>query len=385
MPFNLYPFSHSPCDCYFKPSARDFVVEEIPLYEPSGSGEHCLVYVRKKALSTFELLNLLSRTLGCKVRDIGYAGLKDKAATTYQYLSIHRSLLPRLESAFEALVEKQVKILHITPHHNKLKIGHLKGNRFFVRLKKCTPLCASKIHSILAALGQSGFPNYFGGQRFGKDGDNFTSGKALAHKQVQMKNKKMSNFLISSYQSYLFNEWLNARVELSQIVHNFSPNDALKALRYSSNPALQALGQEWKIQVLKALQAQKQPFVILKGDVMCHYPFGKTFICDEPNIEAMRFMQKDVAPMGALCGQKLISAQTDALLCESPFIDKQIKTSGTRRYAWVWAEDIEGEYINQKAHFELHFSLPKGSYATTFLESVLHRPLDSMSEEYDEE
>ena len=186
MPFNLYPFSHSPCDCYFKPSVRDFVVEEIPLYEPSGSGEHCLVYVRKKALSTFELLNLLSRTLGCKVRDIGYAGLKDKAATTYQYLSIHRSLLPRLESAFEALAEKQVKILHITPHHNKLKIGHLKGNRFFVRLKKCTPLCASKIHSILAALGQSGFPNYFGGQRFGKDGDNFTSGKALAHKQVQM-------------------------------------------------------------------------------------------------------------------------------------------------------------------------------------------------------
>ena len=118
---------------------------------------------------------------------------------------------------------------------------------------------------------------------------------------------------------------------------------------------------------------------------MCHYPCGKTFICDEPNIEAMRFMQKDVAPMGALCGQKLIYAQTDALLCESPFIDKQIKTSGTRRYAWVWAEDIEGEYINQKAHFELHFSLPKGSYATTFLESVLHRPLDSMSEEYDEE
>ncbi|MCH5312783.1 MAG: tRNA pseudouridine(13) synthase TruD [Helicobacter sp.] len=376
----IYPFSHSPCDCYFSASTRDFVVKEIPLYEPSGSGEHCFIYVRKKALSTFELLNLLSQVLGCKARDIGYAGLKDKAATTYQMLSIHCSLLPKLELAQSFLEEKQVKILHITPHHNKLKIGHLKGNRFFMRLKKCTPLCAHKLQSILAFLAQSGFPNYFGNQRFGKDNTNFESGRALAHHQMQMRNKKISHFLISSYQSHLFNEWLKMRIELSQILHHFSPTQALKALHTSSNTALKALGEVCDMHILKSLQAQKQHFVLLQGDVMCHYPFGKAFICDELSNEVARFIQRDIAPMGALSGTKLTHAQHMATLCETPYIDSCIKANGARRYAWVWAEDIESEYIAQKAHFELQFSLPKGSYATIFLEALLGRPLESSSQ-----
>ena len=371
----LYPFSHSPIECHFNSSPRDFVVKEIPLYEPSGSGEHCLVYVRKKGLSTFELLNLLSQVLGCKVRDIGYAGLKDKSAMTYQYISIHRSLRPKLESAAVFLEQKQVKILNIAYHHNKLKVGHLKGNHFFMRLKKCLSLSATKIESVLASLSQSGFPNYFGDQRFGKDGNNFQSGRALAHKKEHIKNKKMSNFLISSYQSHLFNEWLNARINLSQILHHFSVSEAQKALQDSKIPTFRALAQECSAQVLGDLQNQKQHFILLNGDIMCHYPFGKAFICEEPSSESTRFIQRDIAPTGALCGTKLTYAQGLSALCENLYIDTQIKASGSRRYAWVWAEDIQSEYIAQKAHFELCFSLPKGSYATIFLESLLNRPL----------
>lgn len=369
----IYPFTHSTIQCHFNPSARDFVVKEIPLYEPSGEGEHLILYVRKRGLSTFELLAKLSQMLGCKVRDIGYAGLKDKAASTYQYLSIHRSLKPALDSILPHLASEQIKILSITPHHNKLKIGHLKGNRFFMRLKKLKPTDVVRLESALKVLQTWGFPNYFGNQRFGNDGDNFQSGKAINAQQLKLKNKKMSAFLISSYQSYLFNQWLYARVYLSQIVHNFSANDVLDALNQSHIQALQTLKAHYSRPLIQSLQLQKQPFLLLLGDVMCHYPFGKTFICDDENIESTRFINREVSPTGALFGTKLMPAQKLALCIESSLQDS-IRAIGSRRYAWVWAEDIEGKYIAPKAQYELCFSLPKGSYATIFLECLLNLP-----------
>lgn len=367
----IYPFSHSPIDCYFNPSPRDFVIEEIPLYAPSGEGEHCLIYIRKKGLSTFELLSLLASILGCKAYEIGYAGLKDKAATTYQYISIHRSLLPKLENAASILQERQVKILNIAKHHNKLRIGHLKGNRFFVRLKKCTPLHAQKLHCTLSVLTQSGFPNYFGKQRFGRDGRNFEEGKTLAKMANESRNKKLDQFLISAYQSYLFNMWLACRVQLSQMVHFLPPNEALKALKNAELEALKALSSHCDTKIVQALQAQKQHFVLLEGDVMGHYPFGKLFINDDTKSACERFMQRDIAPMGALSGKKLTPSSALSLVCEKPYLDVLARSVGSRRYAWVWAEDIEGEYIAQKAHFELRFSLPKGAYGTIFLEALL--------------
>lgn len=365
----FYPFTHSPVQCLFNPSSRDFVVKEIPLYEPSGNGEHLLIYVRKKGLSTFEMLELFSQILGIKVRDIGYAGLKDKAATTYQYISIPRSLESRLHLTLPILQEHNIKILSLHAHNNKLKIGHLKGNEFFMRLKKLLPHNATKLESTLKTIAQSGFPNYFGEQRFGKNGDNFTSGKAISQNSLKIKNKKMSNFLISSYQSHLFNTWLKTRLQLSKILHSFSPQEALQALLHKDFQALHS--PHYTLNLIKTLQKQKQHFVLLPGDVMCHYPYGKNFVCEDELLESQRFILKNTAPTGALCGLKLTQAQHLAKEIESHFLDSTIKANGTRRYAWVWAEQIEGKYIAEKAQYELQFYLPKGSYATIFLESVL--------------
>lgn len=372
-PKRLYPFTHSPIQCYFKPSARDFAIREVPLYEASGSGEHLLLYVRKKGLSTFELLQILSSAIGCKVRDIGYAGLKDKASISHQFLSIHRSKLEVLESASAFLESQQVKFLSITPHNNKLKIGHLKGNHFFVRLKKVSPTSALKLQTTLENLTKSGFPNYFGFQRFGKDGDNYKSGEAIAKRKMSLKNKKIGQFLVSSYQSVLFNAWLASRVQLSQILKNFSPKEVLEALKHPSLPHLNPLAPLLSLEILKSLQNQPQPFTLLPGEVLCHFPFGKTFICEDVRIESTRFYSRDIAPMGALCGAKLLSARDLALALESQFLDSEVNANGVRRYAWVWAEDVQSRYIEQKAHFELQFFLPKGVYATTFLEALLGR------------
>lgn len=365
----LSHLTHSPIDCHFNASPRDFVVREIPLYEPSGSGEHIFACVRKRGLSTFELISTLASALSCKARDIGYAGLKDKAATTYQFLSFHRSLEGNLTRALPFLESKQIKILSLTPHHNKLKIGHLRANAFFMRLKKVSPSAASKLHAIVQILEKSGFANYFGNQRFGKEGDNFLQGANLAHTQKKRKSK-LDNFLISSYQSHLFNRWLNARIELTRILRGFTSSEVLHAL--SALPSLSPLRPHLTKHTIQALQAQGGAFPLLPGDVMCHYPHGKMYLCEDIEAESQRFIAREVAPMGALCGSKLFGAQGVAHALEEGFLDSTLQAIGSRRYAWVWASEISARYIEQKAHFELSFTLPKGSYATIFLENLLN-------------
>lgn len=364
----IYPFTHTPILCHFNSSVRDFVVKEIPLYEFSGKGEHLIIFVRKKGLSTFELLKILSRTLGCKEKDIGYAGLKDKAATTYQYISIHQSLEGKLQNALSSLESLQIKILNCTRHNNKLKIGHLKGNAFFVRLKKVLPIQQIQLQSTLQTLATHGFPNFFGTQRFGKDGNNHQIGKNIHLHKEHFKNKKISSFLISSYQSYLFNQWLNTRITLTKILDAFSPKEVLESLKHSHLSPLDSL--PLTLEIIKSLQSQPSIFKILQGEMMCHYPFGKTFEAKDLETESLRFKNRLIAPTGAICGQKLTPSSNLAYKLEEPFLDS-IKASGSRRYAWVWAEDIESQYIKQKAHFELNFTLPKGSYATIFLEALL--------------
>lgn len=365
----IYPFSHSPIKCLFSPSARDFVVTEVPLYAPDmdKNAEHLMLYVRKKGLSTQEMLDILSSALGIKAREIGYAGLKDKAAMTYQYLSIHRSLQDRLDSALDLLESKQIKVLNIAPHSNKLKLGHLKGNSFFARFKKISKEEAKRLILVLESIRQSGFPNYFGAQRFGKDGNNATFGQNLAYKKAKIANKKLSNFLISSYQSALFNAWLNARIKLSQILHHFSAKEALEAL--SGIDIFSDIATT--LDSIKALQKQSHIFKLLPGDIMCHYPFGKAFVCDDIGLESSRFSAQNIAPTGALSGLKCLKAQNLAAIIETQFLDSRLKAIGERRYAWVWASEISYRYIEAQAHFELHFYLPKGCYGTTFLEALL--------------
>ena len=121
--------NHSLIDVYFKQNKDDFTVDEIPLYEFSGEGEHLILKVRKKDLSTWDMVNIISNHIGCKSRDIGYAGLKDKNAMTIQHISLHRQYEEKIDSFEHPLI----KILEKNYHNNKIRVGHLKGNRFFYK------------------------------------------------------------------------------------------------------------------------------------------------------------------------------------------------------------------------------------------------------------
>ena len=191
--FRVFFLTHSKIDFYFRQNSDDFVVKEVPLYEFSGEGEHIVFNMRKKNLTTWEALESLSSHTGIKVREFGYAGLKDKEALTYQSISVHK----KYEEKLENFSHNQIKLLEKTYHKNKIKRGHLKGNEFFIRLKKVGKVEAIKIENALKIIQEKGIPNYFGYQRFGKDMDNHLQGKLILENKLKIQNTHLKNFLMN--------------------------------------------------------------------------------------------------------------------------------------------------------------------------------------------
>jgi len=351
---NQYYLTHSPIDVYFKQSKDDFVVTEIPLYEFSGEGEHLVLQIRKKDLTTWDAIKDIAQFVGCKIRDIGYAGLKDKNAMTIQYISLHRSYEEKLQN----FTHNSIKILSKTYHKNKIKIGHLKGNKFFIRLKRVQPLDKIKLEKALEQIATYGMANYFGFQRFGIEQDNYKKGEEIINGDLKVKDRKLRQMYINAYQSYLFNQWLSKRIELSKIIENFEPSQIVDTIKLP-------------LETIKNLKKQTHPFKILKGDIFSHYPYGKIFYVEDLEEEAEKFNQRDRVPTGLLSGKKVKLAQDDAQKLEETYL-KHTNELGSRRFAWVFPTNIESNYKEEKAWFELSFELPKGSYATELIAELLH-------------
>jgi tRNA pseudouridine13 synthase len=352
---NTFYLNHSKVEAYFAKNSDNFVVVENKLYDFSGDGEHLVLKIRKKDLTTWDLIDLLARHLGVNKREFGYAGLKDKDGMTIQHISIHK----QYEKQIDSFSHDGVKILEKTYHNNKIKIGHLKGNNFFIRLKKVDEVNSKKIIQALKSIKKFGCPNYFGYQRFGIENNNYQIGKDILDGKQSVRDKKKRQFFINAYQSYLFNQWLSKRVELSKQIDNFSQKDLASFTDYDND-------------MIKYLKSQEHPFKLLLGDIMHHYPHGRIFDLEDISIDSSRFLKKDIVPTGLLSGKKMKTSSSDAFEFEKDFcvIDKLV--DGARRFAWIFPEDVEYEYKDEKSWFELSFSLPKGSYATTVLEEILH-------------
>ena len=354
----FYSLNHTSIDFHFKQSARDFVVEEIPLYEFSNEGEHLILFVRKKNLSTLELVSALAKYLGIQNKEIGYAGLKDKHAMTKQYISINK----KHEEALENFNHENIKILSKTYHNNKIRIGHLSGNRFYIKVKKVNPTSAAKIDEALKAIKANGMPNFFGYQRFGRDGDNHIDGEKIAKGEKKERNPKIKKLLISAYQSHLFNLWLSRRLEINTLVNNFKSEELVQVLNMPKTE-------------LDKLKSQKHPFKLMSGDIMEHYPYGRLFDFDGSEHDFNRFNERDISVTGLLCGKKARKSSDLSREIEKDF-DDEINADGTRRYAWVYPTEIEGRFNPIEAQYEFNFTLPKGSYATVLLEEIAKKKIN---------
>jgi tRNA pseudouridine13 synthase len=296
------------------------------------------------------MLDAISNHVGVRRRDMGYAGLKDKHAMTIQYIS----LPAKLEEKLSTFNHEKIKILETTRHNNKIRVGHLKGNHFHIRLKKVLGVQKDKLDSVLKWIKANGVPNYFGNQRFGTNGNNWEEGKKLIDGTLKMRDRKTREFLMGSYQSYLYNQWLCKRMELNLLLEKFTQEETEQVLKLPKGS-------------LKDTKTQANFFKLLEGDLMMHYPYGRLFEVEELAKEVERFKIKDIAPTGLIPGSKTKRATGVARLFEEQF-DEEMKLYGVRRYAWIQVTDIKKNYIEEKAHYELSFTLPKGSYATNILD-----------------
>jgi tRNA pseudouridine13 synthase len=321
----------------YKVEPDDFVVEELPAYEPSGHGEHAWLWIEKRGVSTLDLALAVGRALGVDPRGVGIAGLKDARAVSRQWLSV-----AGVEDAQVAgLAGEGWRVLAHSRHGNKLKMGHLRGNRFVVTLRGTGPDDLAAVQQNLAELQRRGVPNYFGEQRFGKRGANLEKGLAIlrgqARRAARTVPRRVFGLLVSAVQSEVFNRVVIARLQTLDVL---LPGDLAYLHRNGACfPVVDAAAEQ-----PRAAAFELSPSGPMPGPKMTP-PAGEPLAIEQRALAAM-----DLAP-----------SQFAAL----PFG----MARGERRPLRVPLHDAEA-----RAHqhgLELRFALPRGSFATSVLRELL--------------
>lgn len=323
------------------PTPEDFVVDEVPLYAFSGTGQHCFVRLWKRAVTTPEALKIVARAAGVPERQIGYAGLKDKQAVTSQWISLlERDARP--PPTWE--LPEAVRVLEVTRHDNKLRTGHLYGNRFRIRVTGVDPAALSRAEPLAQRLRELGFPNYFGAQRFGRQQDNLQAALRWLRGGARA---RLSRFLLKLYPSVVQAEVFN---------------------RYVFERSRLGVGR------------------LLQGECVRLAGSTRHFIVEDPAQEQARLASRDVCLTGPLIGPKGLVAVGEARELErrvmrSLELDDALLevlgrfAPGSRRDLFVYPEELGVEV--EGAGITLQFTLPAGAYATQLIREVTGAPYGS--------
>jgi len=318
--------TNSDIDFKFLQNKNDFIVDEIPLGEFRGKGGFLILYIQKVEMTTWDMVSVFAEFLNIPAQKIGYAGLKDKHATTTQYISVD----VRHEKTLKKFKHPKIKILKTTKHDKSLQMGDLKANRFCINLHFVDDIEAGRIEKTARKIAKEGLPNYFGYQRFGRDNDSLSQAKEMIKGNLFINDNKLKNFLVSIYQSDFFNRWLRERVIRSKKLNN-------------------------------------NKFQLLKGDV---YMTKNNSLLTPKNIPIREFENKTFILTGLLCGRDVFRARDEARKIEEKYDDEFLHQKGYRREALVFPTDIKCSYDKKQTFLNIKFTLPKGSYATVFLESI---------------
>ncbi|MGB5938778.1 MAG: tRNA pseudouridine(13) synthase TruD, partial [Rhodanobacter sp.] len=201
-------FGEPPLTARLRSAPEDFRVEEILGYDADGVGEHALLWVEKRGANTDWVARELAKFAGVPQVAVGYAGLKDRHAVTRQAFSVQLAGKP--DPDWSTFPHAEVKVLAATRHSRKLKRGALRGNRFVLVLREAAGDRAAT-ERVLEQIAARGVPNYFGEQRFGREGGNVAQARAMfAGRRV---DRDQRSFLLSAARSHIFNAVLAARVE----------------------------------------------------------------------------------------------------------------------------------------------------------------------------
>ncbi len=325
-------------------SPADFQVDEIPVFEPSGQGEHVFLHIKKTGENTDWVAGQLAKIAGVTRRDVSYAGMKDRHAVTTQWFSVW---MPGRDAPdWQAGLPDSVEILDENRHDRKLKRGTLKGNNFKLTIRNFVG-DEEELKTSVERIVKQGVPNYFGEQRFGRVsadqevGYNVLSAEQWFKGEFKVKNRQKRSIYLSAARSWIFNHLLSARVKEAT----------------------------WN-------QAIQGDVFMLEGT--------KSIFTDNVNNEIIkRVDQQELHPTGVLWGKgDLLSQESIAelevsianrfsCLCEG--LEKH-GLKQERRALRLSVSDmgytIESSDVEQQKVVFLNFSLPVGTYATTVLSEI---------------
>lgn len=388
-----------PVQGLIKADYTDFVVEEIPLYPADGTGSHTYFLLEKAGLTTPQAVHDIARALNVRRHDIGFAGLKDSKAVTRQWMSVEHTDPERLAHLDIA----RLRVLETTRHHNKLRLGHLKGNAFTIKVRQTEPQRLAELQDALAELVRRGVPNYFGSQRFGYRGDSWEIGRAIVRREIDtavalvVGRPTADDYgdILRARQMYERGEYLLAARAWPAAFH--TERRVLKSLAQSGgNPrrGFGAIDRTTRTFFVSAYQSYLFNQVMIarlpsgldqlwEGDLAWLHASGAVFHVEDVAVEQPRADALDISPTGPLFGYRMteptgrageLEARILAAenLAPDAFHQAPLRVKGGRRPLRFRPDDARlalgaderGPYL------ELRFVLPRGCYATALLREL---------------
>ena len=401
-PFDQLPYftpDIEPVRAAIKRRYEDFRVEEIPAYEPCGEGTHCYFKIEKAGLATMRAVHDIARHLGVPARDIGVAGLKDARGVTVQTMSLEHVDAERIRT----MEIPRIRVLDVSHHGNKLKIGHLRGNRFVIRLREVEPDRLDDVRNACEKLVRSGAPNYFGQQRFGHRGDTWEIGRAVLRGDA----KRVVDLMLGQPTEHDTGPVLHARklyekgkyTEAAKTwPYGFRDNRKLanQMERYKGkhNKAFRTLDARLLKFFVNAYQSHLFNAVLARrigeldrvhvGDLAFKHDTGSVFRVEDESVEQERAARGEISASGPIYGGRMTQPTGHAAEIESDVLHdegvsvedfgklRRMKIHGSRRPLRFFPQDFGIDNGTDEHGFfvELRFSLASGCYATMLLREV---------------
>jgi tRNA pseudouridine13 synthase len=382
-----------------KTDYTDFVVEEIPLYPADGVGTHTYFLVEKAGLTTQQAVIDIARALNVRRHDIGFAGQKDARAITRQWMSVEHVEPERVA----ALQIPRLRVLETTRHRNKLRLGHLRGNAFVVKVRQTQADRLAELQDALGTLVRRGVPNYFGAQRFGYRGDTWQIGRAIVQEQLE----EAIDLLLGrpgpadhgavrrARELYDRGKYLEASQAWPPMFR--TERRTLKALVRAHGKrrrALAAIDRTTRTFYVSAYQSYLFNQVVVarlptglgqlwNGDLAWLHASDAVFRVEDAAVEQARADAFEISPTGPVIGYRMTTPAgpagelearilTDAGAVSQAFRPSPVHAKGNRRPLRYPVQDARLALGADEhgAYLELRFTLPRGCYATTLLREL---------------
>jgi len=382
-----------------KQRPADFLVDEVPAYEPCGEGDHLYLIVEKRRRLTTDVVRYLAKHFGVSRKAVGFAGLKDKHAITRQAFTVEHADA-KLVDRFE---DEHIKILLADYHRNKIKRGHLRGNRFVIKVREVEPTAVLRAKPILDQLAAHGAPNFLGEQRFGYRFQNHELGRLLLRGDYQgfldmmlgQPRESDRDIIRQARAAYDAGDYHKA-LELWPTVHRFerqavgplsrgaSAADAVNGIDSTQRHLLVSSCQSAVFNNVLDRRLREGNYELREGDLAFKHDSRGVFHVEHIEAERPRYVAQAISPTGPMWGRKMqrptgwvAEWETEELaaagLSEDLFAEGKYTPDGSRRAMRMPVTDasVTGGVDEHGAFVKVSFELPRGCFATTVMREIM--------------